>query len=219
MARVDWASLGLTGNPFENVQPGEHLEWVSVPPALAAALERPRFRVELVGEKGAGKTTTLRWYAATHAGARFHYVDAPKLDVSLDGVRVLCLDEANVASPAELARVGRLTRERGVSLLVSTHWSLAKHLGEMETFVLDTVELQGLEWVARRVASRALPGGALVDFSALAAVVAPRVGFVNYGVQRVLYEYAETLARGSSHEAALADAFRRVAEDDSIRMR
>lgn len=209
MVPADWRALGLTGNPFENVSPGERLEWVSLSPAIEAALAKPSFRVELVGEKGAGKSTTLKWFAATHAGARFVYVEpGTKLDLPLEGVKVLCLDEANNAAPSALARVGRLTWERGVSLLVSTHWSLAKHLGDVETISLESQ--RWLEWVRRRVASASLEGGALVDFSALAAEVAPRVGFVNYAVQRVLYEYAENRARGLGHDAALEDAFRRA---------
>lgn len=48
--KPDWSSLGLTGNPFENVAPGEELSWVDVAPEVADALRTRPFCVELVGE-------------------------------------------------------------------------------------------------------------------------------------------------------------------------
>lgn len=64
------SALGLRGNPFENVLPGAQLDWVDVPSPVLAALSARPFRVELVGEKGAGKSTTLRWLCAQHSDPR-----------------------------------------------------------------------------------------------------------------------------------------------------
>lgn len=201
---VDWNRLGLTGNPFENIAPGTRLEWVTLSREVSAALATRPFRVELVGDKGAGKSTTLRWYAATHPGTRYLYAPRDPLDGSLEGVEVLCLDEANAAAPAALQRLA--VRVRDLSVLVSTHQAL-EAFGAVRSFALSAVPAFG--WVARRSASASLAGAAAFDFAALVPRIVAQVGPTNYAVQRVLYELAENLARGLGVEPALRDAFTR----------
>ncbi len=208
---VDWNALGLTGNPFENITPGEHLDWVDVPTEIAAAISTRPFRVELIGEKGAGKSTLLRWYAATHADAQYHYVTGPKSAPQLrDDARVICLDESNNAAPATLKRVVA----SGRSLFIGTHVSLAPHIVGLKTFEL--AKHPSLSWLHRRVAAASLPGGPRVDLAGLASELAPRASHVNYALQRVLYELAENLARGVELHAAVDDAFRRARQDDTV---
>ncbi|MEW6432362.1 MAG: hypothetical protein AB1730_12715 [Myxococcota bacterium] len=212
---ADWAALGLTGNPFENVLPGEHLDWVDVPAPVRAALAHRPFVVELVGEKGAGKTTTLRWYAGHHADARYAYcagADLPPLP--WEGAQVLCLDEANNLSRDALEAVAREARTRGVSLLVSTHWTLAEALGRVQSFALG--RFTALSWVDKRVAAASLTGRARFDFDAVAHALFPRVSRVNYALLRVLYELAENLARGIEAHDALDDALARAREDETV---
>ncbi len=218
MAAPDWSRLGLSGNPFVNVLPGTHLEWVEVPVALAEALAARPFRVELVGDKGAGKTTLLRAWAAQHADARFHAV-APGAALPAEVVPAsgaLVLDEANNATRRALAAVGRAAAARGVSLLVSSHFTVAKALGGgFRTLVL--ADVLGLEWVQRRVDAAALPGARPFDFPAVARALFPRVSRVAYALQRVLYELAEDLARGAAYgDPLVARALELAAKDETV---
>lgn len=211
----NWSSLGLSGNPFENVVPGEHLDWVDVARPIREALEARPFLLELVGEKGAGKTTTLRWYADRHPDARYAYVAGRAIDdVDWEGAKALCLDEANNASKDSLRAVLRRARERGVSLLVSTHHSLADVLDGVKTFEL--AKHPALSWVDRRVAAVALVGHAHFDFDAVARALFPRTSCVNYALLRVLYELAENLARGVEAHDALEDALTRARADETV---
>lgn len=108
--------------------------------------------------------------------------------------------------PAGLARVSREVVGRGGSLLLGSHRSHAAELEGLET----------LDWVARRVASAALPRQTPFDFGAIARRLAPDLTRVNYAVQRVLYELAENLARGGSMPHALGDAIERARRDVSV---
>lgn len=214
-SEADWTSLGLKGNPFENVLPGEHLDWVDVAPAIRAALEHRPFAVELVGEKGAGKTTTLRWYAGHHPDARYVYCAGAELPtLPWEDAAVLCLDEANNLNREALETVVRDARRRGVSLLVSTHWPLADVLGDVKTFPL--AQHAALSWVEKRVAAASIAGHSHFDFHAVAHALFPRVSRVNYALLRVLYELAENLARGLEAHDALDDALARAREDETV---
>lgn len=214
-SEADWTSLGLKGNPFENVMPGEQLDWVDVPPAIRAALEHRPFLVELVGEKGAGKTTTLRWYAGHHADARYVYCPGAELpELPWHDAAVLCLDEANNLNRDALQSVAREAQVRGTSLLVSTHWTLADVLAGVTSFPL--AQHTALSWVDRRVAAASLAGHAHFDFHTVAHALFPRVSRVNYALLRVLYELAENLARGLEAHDALDDALARAREDDTV---
>lgn len=209
-----WDSLGLRGNPFENVGPGERPDWVSVPAAVAEATARRPFTVELVGEKGAGKSTLLRALAARMQGD-YRYVDQarPREAVAPIAGGLWCLDEANNAAPGWLGEVAQAARRVGASLLVGTHWSLAAQVPWIRSLAL-AAHPPG-DWVQRRVASVALPAAAPFDFAAIAASLAESVR-VTYAVQRVLYELAENLAWGGALPAALDDAIARARQDPTV---
>ncbi len=208
--KPDWSSLGLTGNPFENVAPGEALSWVDVAPEVAEALRTRPFCVELVGEKGAGKTTTLRWYAAQHEDARYGYVSGAELP--REAAAVWCLDEVNNAPPSAVRELVAQAQRRGMSLLLSSH---VAHL-EPGLRQIELSRCHALGWVHRRVAAAALPGATAFDFPAVAASVFPSRTVVNYALLRVLYELAENLARGAAVPEALDDAIRRAREDETV---
>lgn len=215
MKRPQWRELGLTGNPFENILPGQQLDWVDVPTAVHDALQAKPFVIQLIGEKGAGKSTLLRWYAATHADAHYHYADVSlALKPEAETARVLCLDEANKASPAAVKALAARAAARNQSLFISTHHSLERVVPGVKTFELAGHEALG--WVARRVAAVTLEGAQAFDFLGIARDVYARTSRVNYAVQRVLYELAENLARGVEVAAALDDAFRRAREDETV---
>lgn len=135
-AEIDWRRLGLSANPFENVLPGEGLEWVDWPPGLAARLGASRFAIQLVGpHKGAGKSTVLRACQARldETGRRTHFVYVPptaRWRAPLpDDTEVLLVDEANRLSWMGWRRVRRF-RKRGGALLLATH--VPAPLGDLE---------------------------------------------------------------------------------------
>lgn len=214
MALPDFRALGLTGNPFENVAAGSRPDWVALAPSLAEALAARPFRVEVVGEKGAGKSTTLRWYAARHDDARYVYAGRPFALPALPTGGALCLDEANAAPRAVVREAVRACEVAGASLLLSSHWSLAADVPGVRTVHLG--EHPALAWVTQRVASFSLAGGPGFPWAEEAAWWLPRVSFVNYGVLRALYEVAENLARGLPRDEARADALRRLRLDATV---
>jgi hypothetical protein len=101
-----------------------------------------------------------------------------------------------------------------VSILVSTHWTLAEALGRVQSFALG--RFTALSWVDKRVAAASLTGRARFDFDAVAHALFPRVSRVNYALLRVLYELAENLARGIEAHDALDDALARAREDETV---
>jgi hypothetical protein len=205
----DWRRLGLTGNPFVNVAPGTHLDWVAWPQELERAIAQRPFRFELIGDKGAGKSTLLRAVAARLEAdgltvRHLHLAPGDRLEVPvLESGEVMLLDEADRATSASLRALETSCREVGASLGLGTHEPRAE--GLFDRFVsLRLDPSPSLEWVRRRVeAHRAGTGGP--DFMALAGELAPRVGGVNYRVLRTLYELAEDLARGETLTTALID--------------
>lgn len=208
----DWARLGLTHNPFENeVPPG----CVELPPAVREAVARRPFVVQLVGDKGAGKTTLSRWYCAGHPDAG--YVYARRDDGAMPdwtGLGALCLDEANAFPRRRLSALVKGARQRGLSLLVTTHVPLGRVLEPARTLFL--AKHVALGWVAQRVESARVGGPVGVDFEAIARRLVPALTQVNYAVLRVLYEYAENAARGLEGTAALDDAIARARLDPTV---
>lgn len=218
MAKADWAAIGLTGNPFINVTPGEHLEWVELPPGLEAALAQRPAIIELVGaQKGSGKSTALHAVAAQTAGARLHYAAQPLPLVDLKDVTLFALDEANLWPARALTALGKHARATGMSLLFGTHHSLSFPVPNLHSLHLDRLPTFG--WLERRVRSATLSEATPFDFVGLAQELSPRFGHVKYAVLRVLYELAEDLARGEPFSPALVDrSIARATTDDTVRL-
>jgi hypothetical protein len=209
---IDWGRLGLTGNPFENVLPGERLEWVDWPPGLAARLDTRPFAIQLLGpHKGAGKSTVLRASQAhlEQAGCRTHFVYvAPGATWRAPipaGTQALLVDEANRLSWLGWRRV-RGFRRRGGALLLATH--VPAPLPGLETFALEPLALRG--WIHKRCADHgwtALPP----ELERLLPEVERAAKGVNYRIQRLLYELLEDRVRGEAFDAAaLARAVERL---------
>lgn len=201
MTPPDWARLGLLGNPFENVLPGTHLDWVEFPPALDEALARRPFRIELVGPKGAGKSTLLRAsesrLLAAGLSVAYRYLPPGESNAGAwpEGAQVLLLDEADRASRGSLRR---LLRGEAGSVLLGTH----RPVLERPSLSLALPVEHGLGWVARRVAALTMPGRSPPDFAPWLPEIARACNGVNYAVLRALYELAEELARGAPLDAA-----------------
>lgn len=217
MARADWEAIGLTGNPFINVVPGEHLEWVELPPGLDAALAVRPSAVELVGvHKGAGKSTALKAVIVATPGSRYHHAQQPLSFETLAGVTLFALDEANLWPARAVTELGKHARASGMSLLFGTHHSLAFLIPGLTSLHLD--RLPTWAWLERRVVAATLPAAAPFDFVALGRTISLHFQHVKYGVLRVLYELAEELARGERYTPALLDAcVERAIADDTVR--
>jgi hypothetical protein len=200
MTKADWSRLGLLGNPFENVLPGERLEWVAWPDGLEAALSKPPFAILLLGaERGAGKSTLLRACEARLRGqgltCSFVYVPPDRRwsqGHPVESADVLLVDEADRMRPWHRWKVRRW-RARGGSVLLGSHTPWA--LPGLTTFDLAAHPRRG--WVEKRLAAHgmaALPSWLetwLPDFERAA-------GGVSYRLQRILYELFEALARGAA---------------------
>ncbi len=214
VASPRWELLGLTHNPFENQRSGERPDWVSVPAAVEAAVAQRPFAVEVIGEKGAGKSSILRALAA-RLGGQYCYLDGLRRLEALvpEPSSVWCLDEANNAPKGWVKEVGKAAQRAQASLLFGTHWSLKPQVPWLRT--LHLAEHAAPDWVERRVASAQVAGRQAFDFAALGRELGQRVK-VTYAVQRVLYELAENLARGFALPDALDDAIERASADPTV---
>lgn len=211
-AEIDWSRLGLSANPFENVLPGQRLEWVDWPPGLAEGLNLLPFAIQLVGQhKGAGKSTLLRACQAELSvrGRTTHFVyvapGARWREPLPSGTEVLLVDEANRLSRQGWRRVAR-HRSAGGSILLGTHQPAP--LQGLVPFELGRLALRG--WIDRRCAAhgwRELPA----ELAALLPAIERAAQGVNYRIQRILYELLEDRVRGAELDAhALAQALARV---------
>ena len=159
-----YAALHLAANPFTaDLTPGvpERL-WV---PREAPAAPEPGGRrfVQVVGVKGAGKTSLLTHWRRTHPGPYAHVPPGVRRWRIPPFAAVCYWDEAD-RLPAPLLWVAlRLARRRGATVIVGTHRDLSGSAGRAG-FAVETVEFGGVSpaflaaWCERRVAAVALPG-------------------------------------------------------------
>ncbi len=105
-----WSHLGLRANPFQSLNRADWLEIAWLPAQLAAWLEQPTAVLQILGEKGSGKTSALLAISRTlrqqHYQTSYVYLPAdephPELEPLKDGV--LIVDEAQ--------RLSRQARKR-----------------------------------------------------------------------------------------------------------
>lgn len=213
----DWAALGLSGNPFVNVEPGTHLDWIDWPAALTRAIARTPFLIEVLGrERGEGKSTLLRaveMQLRTQGRAvGYRYLQPgrrPDLELS-HGLEVLLVDEADRADRKTLSQLERWRCSTAGSVILGTHRPLG--LGGALEIDLSAERLRG--WIERRVASHAVASGRRPDFARWGAQAEAPAKGVNYRILRILYEFAEELARGRAEdEATFQEALRRAEPD------
>ncbi|WP_425307347.1 hypothetical protein AADG42_00845 [Ammonicoccus fulvus] len=180
-----YARLGLSGNPFvadrdRAVEPDLWLDRAGVPEPPAAGLG---LLVQLVGPKGAGKTShLLRWREA--APGPYHYVAPGRQRWAMPPVAPLVYwDEVDrLAAPVRRIVFGRAARMRA-TVVAGTHEDLtapARHAG----LGVVTHHFPGLTpavlraWCDLRIAAVTLPGtSSVLDLNdALLAAVCAEVG-------------------------------------------
>lgn len=180
-----YARLGLSGNPFvadrdRAVEPDLWIDRTGVPKAPEA---NRRLLVQLIGPKGAGKTShLLRWHAS--APGPYHYVPPGRKRWSVPPVAALAYwDEVDRLAPPVRALAFSRAARRGATIVAGTHEDLAPAAARAGLAVV-THEFAGLtpavlrRWCDRRVAAVTLPDRtpALVPDDALLAEVCARVG-------------------------------------------
>lgn len=159
-----YALLGLARNPFVAEQePGVARElWLDrgLPDPPAAP---PRSFVQVIGEKGAGKTSHLCRWRHSDPGPYRHVEPGIRRFRPLPAAAPLCYwDEADRVPEPLLRAALRSVARRGGAVRCGTHRDLAEH-AVREGFAVVTYLLPPLDpgalhaWVARRVAAVALP--------------------------------------------------------------
>lgn len=162
--------LGLSTNPFFHTTLADGGPAGEGSMLARRLLDDSRWRVvELQGEKGAGKTHTLRWLLARLARdpeASYRHLPEPeRVRVPPAACRVFALDEAQRARPRDLAALGAWARRGDNRLLLGTHEPRIADLGwapsdpgvrRVLVDRLDRTEAEG--WVRDRLAQASVPG-------------------------------------------------------------
>lgn len=201
-----YARLGLTGNPFvsdreRSVEPDLWLDRAGVPEAPEAGR---RLLVQLIGPKGAGKTShLLRWREA--APGPYHYVAPGRRRWSMPPLAPLVYwDEVDrLAAPVRRMVFGRAART-GATIVAGTHVDLAVPARRAGLEVI-THDFAGLTpdvlraWCDLRIAAVTRPGAepALDLDDALLAAICAEVGPSLREAAFVLHQHAADLARAA----------------------
>lgn len=153
-----YATLGLSRNPFawiDDADPGPFLNHLGVSIPLAGSLKLR----QLIGPKGAGKSTHLRhWQSLT--GGSYYYVEP---DVSADPPvgPLVYWDEADRISDRQLMVLFRRAVEIDATVVAGTHRDLRRP-AERSGLLVETIEFGRLSpetldgWCRARIASASL---------------------------------------------------------------
>lgn len=119
--------LGLTKNPFGTLT---HEEWVAVtlpPPALVSVIQSGFRHLQVIGERGHGKSTALLWLCdyLTNHGKQTAYERLPKwhfnYHTDISALDVFALDEAQRLFILNQQRL--FHQAQGKTLIIGTHIS------------------------------------------------------------------------------------------------
>ncbi len=159
-------ALGYSRNPFGALSDEEWEAVAVLPEAVQAAVKSGR-HLQILGPKGAGKSTTLRKITAIlqDAGQQVAYEYIPEgqhhFTTPLDGLTVFCLDEAQRLRWREMRRLLHWGISQG-RLILGTHRKVGRFWGKRPSFA--TIYLPELitsaHWqaaLAQRLAVFALP--------------------------------------------------------------
>jgi hypothetical protein len=211
--------LGFERNPFGALTRDEWAAIAVLPPAVAAALEADPAHLQLIGEKGFGKTTVLLWLAEHfgEAGERVAYERLPegerRFHTDLGGLDRFLLDEAQRLGGRHRARLLRAAA-RGLRLIVASHDDLGAAFAQ-RGLPLATVHLAAavtrdhLETVlARRLAAFAFDDPPRVSLTPEAvALLWETYGGDLRASELLLYEVFQRLdAPGAITRSSLAQA-------------
>jgi hypothetical protein len=198
--------LGFRANPFRALEDDEWSDIVVLPASTIQAAEAGG-HIQVLGERGHGKTSTLLGLQAQvrRAGQAAHYEYLPEgheaFHTELAGVDVLLLDEAQRLNPTERARLMREAKS-GRRLLLGSHEDLTGLFAAaglpLATLRPETGGRAHLEAVlAKRLAYFSLSPGApaiTLDASAV-AYLAETFGSNLRAMQWFLYEVFQTLTQ------------------------
>jgi hypothetical protein len=213
-------ALGYQCNPFRAVT---DQEWVAVAvlhPQAAALLAQDPAHLQVIGEKGHGKTTLLLDLAARARahGQRAAYehleIDARHYTTLLGSLDFFCLDEAQRLIPSERARLlTTLKSQLNLHTVIGTHEDLsplfAKYGLPLATLPLETVPPAHIEAVIhRRLTYFALSPGQPATAPTPHAIAALHrlFGADLRKIEQVLYEvYQQAAARGETSEIGVEE--------------
>jgi hypothetical protein len=155
---------GLPANPFANRGPQEAVSWIDRGLLPATPAPGGRRLVQVIGVKGAGKTTTLRHWRR-QAPAPWRYVPRGVRRLwPLPVAPLVYWDEADRAPAAARRWALRAAARTGATVVVGTHVDLAVE-ARAAGLAVDTVLLIPLSaadvagWAARRFADVAAGPG------------------------------------------------------------
>ncbi|HHH82874.1 MAG TPA: hypothetical protein ENL35_07780 [Chloroflexi bacterium] len=197
---------GLRGNPFQALTREEWAEVALLPSEVETALrQNPDTQaLQILGESGAGKTSTLLalWREAQGQARACSYEYIPpgsrRYHTRLDSLQLFLLDEAQRIHPRRLRRLFQWLRKApatGLRLIWSSHADLtplARAAGiETHSVSLDQAPRADLQrMLDRRLRFFALPGGPKLRLDPSAtAFLAARFGRDLGGMERFLYEF------------------------------
>lgn len=153
--------LGFRINPFSRLELEEWRAIAVLPDGVAIALQRGWSHMQIMGEKGHGKTTTLLKLASILGmhGQCTHYEYIPPhqysfhTDLADPNIDVALIDEAQRLWPWEKRRLVAAIRARTLSLkvIISTHADFSRRFQRaslaLTTVVLDTLEPSALQHI------------------------------------------------------------------------
>ncbi len=197
-------SLGYECNPFRALTDEEWVEVAVVPTQVQEVLDSGFSNLQVLGEKGYGKTTLLLYLAAQqrYAGRRVAYERIPEdgrtFQTALDNLDCFLLDEAQRLTNKERKRLMKQTEL--IQLIVSSHedfngvFSVHKrpimtvNLGVNGREHLRAVLNRRLAYFSLKDSSRAFISDEMIDF------VWGEFGRDIRAVEQFLYEYYQEMA-------------------------
>ncbi len=201
-------ALGYQCNPFRAVTNEEWVRLAVLHPQVEAALAAGFEHLQVLGEKGHGKTTTLLAIEAHFKakGQRTAYehleVDEYRYTTQLEALDLFCLDEAQRLTPVERVRLlETLLKEKSLHVVLGSHEdfgpAFARRGLTLTTLQFETVPLAQVEAVVgRRLSYFALaPDQPTVKptSEAIAALYA-RFGADMRKIEQALYEAYQVAA-------------------------
>jgi len=214
-------ALGFRSNPFRVLTDDEWVDVAVLPQAIKVALKGTWTHLQVLGDKGRGKTTTLRVLHSCwlHTGRNVAYEYLPegqhRFLTEPQGLDILLLDEAQRLSERERRRLVRLATTQattGLQLVLASHEDLtslfAQYHRPLTTLHIEADSVDVLDEVLeRRLGYFALPNvpRAIMDRSAVEWLW-HRYGSDLRSIERALYEVFQQIKQPTVIDAALLEA-------------
>lgn len=202
-----FSQLGLQCNPFRVLEADEWAAIAVIHPAIRNAIQKSKTHIQIMGQQGRGKSTTLRGlqrllqdrnlsYEYLARWQRRYYNDLAGLDVFL-------LDEAQRLLWTERWRLLKSARQKQIRLIVSSHTNLhlwfrlfqmplltlnLDHLDQQESHLRYTIE-QRLSYFSIQTASYVIFDPEAIDW------LEDEFGSNYRSIQYFLYELFQLLVK------------------------